>query len=72
MTDARYLARAGGVRSLPVLSPWCCGPRGRSLALPAAEELEDLPDGEALEAVLQRLLVVGGVGGDGAGGGEAR
>ncbi|CAM9923968.1 unnamed protein product, partial [Hapterophycus canaliculatus] len=70
--DARYLARAGGVRSLPVLPPWCCGPRGRALGLPAAEELEGLPDGEALEAVLARLLVFGGAGGGGDGGDEAR
>ncbi|CAN0296275.1 unnamed protein product, partial [Ectocarpus fasciculatus] len=58
-TDTRYLARAGGIRSLPVLPPWCCGKRRRVLRLPAADDLEELPDGQALETVLARLLVFG-------------
>lgn len=47
-------AYAGGVRSLPVLPPWRIA---RDLSMPRAEELRALPDVEALEAVLARLLV---------------
>ncbi|CBN75506.1 expressed unknown protein [Ectocarpus siliculosus] len=68
-TDARYLARAGGIRSLPVLPPWCCGNRGRVLRLPAASDLEEMADGQALETVLARLLVFG-TGAEGDDGGE--